>query len=298
MESPTGDPMALCITGMGRSGTSLISSLLQSGGLDIGRRLMGVGIGNVKGHFEDLDFYEFHIWVLESQGIHPSGFTVQPDIQVREEHLLRARELVRERRRCPGPWGWKDPRTTLFLDFWQQQIPEANFLFVYRPPWDVVDSLFRRGDELFRSNPSFAVRVWVHYNRRLLAFHDRFPARCLCVHSYRAAQSPALLLEALSHKFGLELGPAGNLYDESLLHHGGSTRWASLLQHHFPEAVDLYEELNERARNGPSTAPHWRERPDNLCPSRTGRSRTGSAFASWKAGIAKGGRCWSSRRRS
>src|SRR6516162_3589755 len=122
MESQTDNPMALCITGMGRSGTSVVSSMLQKGGLDIGQRLLGAGTGNIKGHFEDLDFYEFHIGVLESQGIHPSGFTVQPEILVREQHLLRARELVRDRRRGARPWGWKDPRSTLFLDLWQELV--------------------------------------------------------------------------------------------------------------------------------------------------------------------------------
>jgi hypothetical protein len=133
-------------------------------------------------------------------------------------------------------------------------LPEANFLFLYRPPWDVVDSLFRRGDQVFRANPCFAVRVWTHYNRLLLAFHDRFPTRCLCAHSYAAAQTPALLREALAEKFGLQLGAAGELYDEALLRRGDSSRWASLLRHHFPEAVELYDQLNERAGQGPHRA--------------------------------------------
>jgi hypothetical protein len=254
MKSPTENPPALCITGMGRSGTSLVSSMVQSGGLDIGRRLMGPCTGNTKGHFEDLDFYEFHKAILESQGIHNSGHTLQPEILVREQHLLRARELVRTRRQGGHAWGWKDPRSTLFLDFWQQLVPEANFLFLYRPPWDVVDSLFRRGDKSFRSNPCFAVQVWVHYNRLLLAFHERFPARCLCVHSYLAAQSPALLVEALAQQFGLQLRPAEELYEEALLRRSDSSRWASLVRHHFPEAVAVYEELNERAKQGPQGA--------------------------------------------
>ena len=246
--------MALCITGMGRSGTSLVSSMLQSAGLDIGQRLLGAGTGNIKGHFEDLDFYEFHVAVLESQEIHPSGFTLQAESAIREPHLLHARELVRARRQGARPWGWKDPRSTLFLDFWQQSLPEANFLFLFRPPWDVVDSLFRRGDQVFRANPCFAVRVWIHYNRLLLAFHDRFPARCLCAHSYPAAQTPAVLREALAQQFGLRLGAAAELYDEALLRRSDSSRWASLVRHHFPEAVEVYDELNERARQGPQGA--------------------------------------------
>lgn len=246
-------PPALCIAGMHRSGTSLISSLLQSGGLEIGQRLMGVGRGNPKGHYEDLDFNELHLQILESQGIHRNGFTMERELQIREQHALAARALVEERRRRNVAWGWKDPRSTLFLDFWQKIVPEANFLLLYRCPWDVVDSLFRRGDPAFRSNPSFAVRVWIHFNQLLFDFHDRFPERSLCVSSYRAAQSPELLFHALRSKFNLDLGPVADLYDASLLHRTASFRWASLLRHHFPEALDLYEQLNKLAGD---TAPN------------------------------------------
>lgn len=247
MEPEAGVPSALCIAGMHRSGTSLVSSLLQSGGLDIGHRLVGAGPGNVKGHFEDLDFNELHLQILESQGIRLTGFTLQRDLQIREQHVLAARALVEQRRRRRVDWGWKDPRNTLFLDFWRQMVPEAHFLLLYRCPWDVVDSLFRRGDWEFRSDPSFAVRVWCHYNRLLLDFHDRFPERCLCADNYRVIQSPTLLLEALAAKFGLKLGTVAELYDASLLHRLDSSRWASLLQHDFPEALELYEQLNQRA---------------------------------------------------
>lgn len=247
MGSEMSFPPALCIVGMHRSGTSLISSWLQSGGLNIGQRLLEGGRGNVKGHFEDLDFCQFHVQVLESQGIHPSGFTLQRELQIREQHVLAARALVEERRRRGTPWGWKDPRSALFLDFWGQMLPEANFLILFRCPWDVADSLFRRGDEVFRSNPHFAVQVWTHYNRLLLDFCDRFSERCLCVSVYRAIEAPALLLNVLRSKFGLNLETAAELFDATLLHRTASSRWASLLRHHDPEAVDLYEHLNARA---------------------------------------------------
>ncbi len=67
----------LIIIGMHRSGTSLTASLLQSAGLHIGRNLMGPSEGNVKGHFENLDFFEFHRQVLRSQGINENGWTLQ-----------------------------------------------------------------------------------------------------------------------------------------------------------------------------------------------------------------------------
>lgn len=247
MDAEASVPPALCIVGMHRSGTSLVSALLQSGGLDIGQRLLGAGAGNVKGHFEDLDFFQLHMQILKSQGLSSTGFTLQRAIPIAKRYIDRARALIAERRRRGIAWGWKDPRTTLFLDFWQQMLPEAHFLLLYRCPWDVVDSFLRRGDKLFRESPSLAVRLWNHYNRLLLDFHDRFPQRCLCVESYRAVQSPAWLRHALSQKFGLHLGPVAELYDPSLLHHGGSWQGDSLVQPCCAEAEELFAQLNRRA---------------------------------------------------
>ena len=126
-------------------------------------------------------------------------------------------------------------------------IPEINFLLLYRCPCDVVDSFSRRGDKAFRSNLGFAVEIWSHYNRLLLDFHDRFPERCLFVNSYWAVQSPILLLEVLSERFGLHLESVAEVYDPSLLHRFGSSRWASLVEHACPEALEVYEQLNLRA---------------------------------------------------
>jgi hypothetical protein len=247
MGTETGVPPALCITGMHRSGTSVVSSLLQSGGLDIGQRLLGAGEGNVKGHFEDLDFFQLHLQILKSQKMHSTGFTLQQPLPIDEPNVHRARALIAERRRRGVTWGWKDPRSTLFLDFWRKMLPEANFLFLYRCPWDVVDSFVRRGDKAFRADPGFAVRVWSHYNRLLLDFHDRYPENCICVECYWAVQSPALLLEALAHKFGLNLDPVAELYDPSLLQRVDSSRWASVVEEACPKALEVYEQLNLRA---------------------------------------------------
>jgi hypothetical protein len=144
------------ITGMHRSGTSLTASLLQSTGVDIGQRLMPPAEGNVKGYFENLDFTDFHEDIFASQGISKAGWTVEKQIQVPEQFLERAKFLI-QGNSSRKIWGWKDPRTTLFLDYWANLIPEANFLLIYRAPWEVIDSLYRRrnvGDEAFDFNPN------------------------------------------------------------------------------------------------------------------------------------------------
>src|SRR6187402_1642015 len=135
---------AIIITGMHRSGTSLVSSLLQRSGVHIGDRLITANSANPRGYFEDVDFYEFHEHLLHQRGqtyLHvDESFTFQPTNQEME----RAKKLVAERSHHTV-WGWKDPRTCLFLDFWHQLLPDGRFLFVFRHPIEVLLSLLRRG---------------------------------------------------------------------------------------------------------------------------------------------------------
>jgi len=240
-------PPCYCITGHGRSGTSLIASLLQSGGLSIGKRLMGPGEGNVCGHFEDLDFYDFHVAVLTEQGFGSEGYVVQPSIAVPNRFLATAGALVAARREAGKPWGWKDPRATLFLDFWHELIPELRFLLLFRSPWEVADSLFRRGDAHFVKNPNLVVKVWQNYNQALINFHDRFPRRCLLVESQAAAVAPQRLTQMIADSFGDHFGPLDELFEKDLFQHDTTARQRSVIEHFFPEAVDLYYQLRVRA---------------------------------------------------
>jgi hypothetical protein len=52
----------------------------------------------------------------------------------------------RLKRRLPRgvPWGWKEPRTTLFATCWLRVFPEARFLHVVRNPLAVASSIQRR----------------------------------------------------------------------------------------------------------------------------------------------------------
>ena len=238
------------ITGMPRSGTSFTASVFQRAGLDIGQKLMAPGHGNQKGFFEDLDVVAFHESVLRSQGVHPVGWTLREDIPVPEPFIAQARAYV-DRQSVSQQWGWKDPRTTLFLDFWAGLLPHARFLLVYRAPWEVVDSLYRRGDELFAGEPELAIRVWQHYNRLLLGFYDRCPERCLVTSVYSAAGQTEALIGAANARFDtrLVLPPLG-LFEQSLLGRGASADAyrPALVGQYFPEALALYGELQAREK--------------------------------------------------
>src|SRR4029453_5698696 len=61
-------------------------------------------------------------------------------------------------------WGWKDPRTSLTLPFWQQLLPELKTVVVVRNPLEVAHSMRERNGISY----SFGLRLWEIYNRRLI----------------------------------------------------------------------------------------------------------------------------------
>jgi hypothetical protein len=235
------------ITGYHRSGTSLIASLLQSAGLDIGSELLGPARDNKPGHFEDLQILRFHEKVLTAQDLDPNGFIDQAAVQVPPGLRAEARALIDERTSGTRPWGWKDPRTVLFLDFWKTLVPHLHFILLFRHPAEVVDSLFRRGDPVFQANPTWAVRTWLAYNRAMLNFANRYPKCCLLVETRAVVDEPGLLTDAIQRRFGFHLDRPANLYEKELLHQPTVPHQPSPLDSAFPEMLYLLEELRMQA---------------------------------------------------
>ena len=242
---------SLIITGMHRSGTSLTASLLQSAGVNIGDRLMGQNTGNNKGHFEDLDFVEFHQQVLKSQKLHPAGWTEQNQIEVQPQHLAAAQGILAARQDLPL-WGWKDPRTTLFLNFWSDLIPDAGYILLYRSPWEVVDSLFRRGDVFFKDNLSATVSQWCNYNRAVLDFYAARSSQCLLFQIDSVIHNPDVVVDRINRKFDLDLRSPDNIYEESLFNGDVDDHHQALISKFFPQAIELYSQLQSQADHSPT----------------------------------------------
>lgn len=253
----------LVITGMHRSGTSLTASLLQSAGLDVGQRLLMANESNPKGHYEDLDFVNFHEDVLDAQGLNTAGWALDRSIPISALLKPRVESLLAQNVGKPL-WGWKDPRTVLFLDFWQQTLPEAKFLFVHRQPWEVMDSLFRRGNPTFIKNPNFALEVWQHYNQLILEFYQKFPDRSLLLSLDTITQNPQFLTQIVADKLNISLQlPEIDRYDKSLLQHTTSHH-ALLIKTHFPESIDLYTQLLDHSLTPSNSHPDFSVKPTFL----------------------------------
>jgi hypothetical protein len=286
---PLRQPPALVIAGMHRSGTSLTAALLASAGLDVGSHLLGADAANPRGHFEDVDFLLFHQRALAAGGLSADGFIAGGEPTVPALMLAEAHDILAARRAQGRLWGWKEPRTVLFLDFWEQLLPEARFLFVFRRPWEVVDSLFRRGNPEFVAQPRLAIEVWCHYNERLLEFSRRAPDRCLVVEATQVVEDPAGFVAAVRTRLDLPIGFPSPQCDPGLFHsdHGSWRPW--IVRQSLGRAYELYLELRARAESS-SPLPPLAEEPASL------ETALEAALAEWsRAGSLAGRRETASR---
>ena len=282
-------PPALAIAGMHRSGTSYVASLFDGAGIKLGERQLGVGHGNARGHFEDLDFLELHQRALRSCGFHGDGIVPEGRITFPMGLEARAGEIVAARRAAGLPWGWKDPRTLLFLDFWADQVPEAIWLMVFRSPWEVADSLYRRLDEACITDPLLALRAWEHANRILLDFARRRPERCLVRELGQVIADPAGTFAVLRERFGLPLADPPPRFEAELLGGDAAARGAqaSIVRALLPEVDALYGELRDVAESRIPLPTPWRATAEPVAAvaiwARASRERTIAATAQEQA---------------
>ena len=113
------------ILGMHRSGTSALCRCLLSMGVDLGSNLNPPHETNPKGFWEDLNILELNESLLATLGMRWDTFSLMSIERVQfiqqEELIEQARDIVRSKIRCSDNkiFGFKEPRTTSLLPFWQ-----------------------------------------------------------------------------------------------------------------------------------------------------------------------------------
>jgi hypothetical protein len=145
------------IIGMHRSGTTMVTRMLQELGLFVGAK--------TDENWEPPFFRHVNDWLLTQCGgrwDHPEPIRDLIDSpRVRElvtdylksyvngpraASFFGLRGLRRRGREAimSGPWGWKDPRNTFTLPLWLDVFPRAKVIHIYRHGIDVANSLARR----------------------------------------------------------------------------------------------------------------------------------------------------------
>lgn len=185
---------------MHRSGTSLVSSYLEAAGLDIGDHEGKAAFDNPLGYFEDQRIVDFHKKVLrraKSDLILPS-FPISLDAG--EKAFI---EWFRSKEKN---FGFKDPRTTLFLNDWRKLRADANFLLLFRHPFYVTQSLLaRRSDRSVKRSRKAAALSWIIYNKIILDFSHHNRDRTLIFDVDDFVLHPEWYLGLINRKFRMAL---------------------------------------------------------------------------------------------
>ncbi len=200
----------LIILGMHRSGTSLVTNWIYLCGLNLGEDLIGKSPYNKNGHYEDRDFHNIHERIFRCNGIPYGGLKQIDNLIVTKEQKEKLKRLIEVKNSKNQQWGWKDPRTNMFLPIYQELIPDANYLILYRDPFCVIESLLRRMKDEFKrlllknrfskikyfifqkyynrkvenSNIHNFALAWIQHNRKILDHLNKVPKEKYRVISY------------------------------------------------------------------------------------------------------------------
>lgn len=142
---------------MSRSGTSMLTRMLDDLGLFVG--------STVTGNHEAVFFRDLNDWLLTqcSGGLENPGM-IKYLLEDKEARALYG-DFIKFAMKTPRavsflglgkylsyrtpaaldiPWGWKDPRNTFTLSFWLDIFPEAKVIHIFRHPLDIINSLRTR----------------------------------------------------------------------------------------------------------------------------------------------------------
>ena len=212
---------------MHRSGTSLLAAWLEECGLVIDRgRRVGPAKGNPRGHFEDWDIVRLQrAAIYQRQGDASLGWKIHEPRPLSFPVRIRlgiAKAIAIRSLRTPV-WGWKDPRSALFLHEWQRMVPGLRTLIVWRPASEVVASLERRSAAATNLEMKVAagesLDIWRSYNRLLIDHARSSPEKTIVVRLSEACRRPDKVFAAVNRCLGGKLvyKPIDRLFENELL---------------------------------------------------------------------------------
>jgi len=260
--------MPVCVAGMHRSGTSMVTNFLQACGLYLGPfdDIMPAAPENPEGFWENFKFVEVNEEILNQLGGGWDCPPPEPDdwTSGRLAPIALHAETIIEHFVDREPWGWKDPRTSLTIPFWQKFFPDLRVVIVVRNPLEVALSLRKRNGFSF----ALGLSLWYVTYRRVL---DATTAENRIVTHYDAyfgdvAPEMNRLTEFVRLPSSAET--IGSLASASSLRHHRLTTEDLIVADVSTDILSLYRELCEEAE--------WRDTYAERAPAAPVRQQAGA----------------------
>ena len=161
------DRRALLVLGMHRSGTSIVTRVVNLLGAQLPTNLLPADEHNEQGYWEPKNIVEIHDELLASAGSSWHDVSPFPRSWYRSVEARQFRDRLVEAVRVEygeSPFFvLKDPRISKFVPFWLSVLESVNaqplFIIVYRQPLEVAASLNSRD----RMVPAHSLLLWLRY---------------------------------------------------------------------------------------------------------------------------------------
>lgn len=236
--------------GMHRSGTSFLASLLAGLGVHMGESLLAPDAGNPRGYFEELSILAFHKKLLSTR---MGNAQTRADFLPRagfspawsDEERAEAKALIAKLAR-PGFWGWKEPRSCLFLPQWLELLPDARCVAVFRHPLEIYYSFLKRGDWSALFAPESIFEACAMYNESIMAAREAAPERFMVLDAAIAFRDISALSQKLASFLGMEAPDLSSLpkfATEEFSSLGIVPEQHELMSHVYPGAGWTYERM-------------------------------------------------------
>jgi hypothetical protein len=248
--------LPICVTGMGRCGTSLTTAIIGILGVDLGpteRMFPANPDDNALGYWEQREIYEINEEILRTFGGTwghppdlPQGWEHSPELAAVRDRAYRSLTALfgtREQR-----WAWKDPRASMTLPFWRNLVGDMDYVLCVRNPVDVAASIVRRGTDGLDFEDSVA--LWLRYmlaaldgtqgcRRLILLYEDYFE------NTERQIQRLTEFVRGSGVQLSDEIRDrVESFIDPALWHNRDSVEGTDRVRAISPGAADLYARLS------------------------------------------------------
>lgn len=168
---------AIIVLGMHKSGTTLVAETLHRSGIPMVENETDIGYDDGN-KMERAETRLLNMELLGDDGTQSLRLIHRPAPDaVTPQHKDRLRRLIAAQGNTG--WGFKDPRTLLTFDIWQEVLDRPILIGVFRDPVEVFGHyLHRAGRRWISRDPGYlpdALRAWCVYNRRLLELKQHYP---------------------------------------------------------------------------------------------------------------------------
>jgi hypothetical protein len=193
----------IVVLGAGRSGTSMAMQVLSRMGMRLSEELLPGQESNPEGFYEDIEILNVHknlIAKLKTSPNLPLPDSWQETEEARDA-LKKMRAIIKDRLAvAPTLWGFKDPRTALFLPIWVKAFDDLwvtpIYVLVVRDPKAVVNSQ----KKITNRDGSIFEMMWLSRNCEAL-HHTRM--NCFILHYEKLLSNPEKITKELLAYTGL-----------------------------------------------------------------------------------------------